>query len=86
MLGRGFAWLDTGTHQSLIEASEFVRTIEHRQGLRIGCLEEIAFRRGWIDAQQLMTHAGDQKSPYSAYLREIASQPLAIDEGGADTF
>jgi len=73
MLGRGFAWLDTGTHQSLIEAGEFVRTIEHRQGLRIGCPEEIAFNQGWIDAEQLMKHAATSKSPYAAYLRQIAA-------------
>ena len=73
MLGRGFAWLDTGTHQSLIEAGEFVRTIEHRQGLRIGCLEEIAFNQGWIDAEQLMKHAATSKSPYATYLRQIAA-------------
>jgi glucose-1-phosphate thymidylyltransferase len=73
MLGRGFAWLDTGTHQSLIEAGEFVRTIEHRQGLRIGCLEEIAFNQGWIDAEQLMKHAAASKSPYAAYLRQVAA-------------
>ena len=53
LLGRGFAWLDTGTHDSLIQAGEFIRAVEQRQGLRIGCLEEIAYRRGWIDAQQL---------------------------------
>lgn len=73
MLGRGFAWLDTGTHQSLIEAGEFVRTIEHRQGLRIGCPEEIAFNQGWIDAEQLMKHAETSKSPYAAYLRQLAA-------------
>jgi glucose-1-phosphate thymidylyltransferase len=77
VLGRGFAWLDTGTHQSLIEASEFVRTIEHRQGLRIGCLEEVAYRSGWIDRDQLMARATGQTSPYGAYLRQIASEPAA---------
>ena len=75
MLGRGFAWFDTGTHDSLIEAGEFVRTIENRQGYRIGCLEEIAYHNGWIDAQRLGELAGDGKSPYAAYLRKLAQSP-----------
>ena len=53
LLGRGFAWLDTGTCDTLLEAAEFVRTIQHRQALPIGCLEEIAFRQGWIDIEAL---------------------------------
>ena len=53
MLGRGFAWLDTGTHDALIQAGEFVRAIEERQGLRLGCVEEIAFQNGWIDRAAL---------------------------------
>ena len=77
LLGRGFAWLDTGTHDSLIQAGEFIRAVEQRQGLRIGCLEEIAFRRGWIDAQQLRKAADVlAKSEYGQYLRELAEQPL----------
>ncbi len=73
LLERGFAWLDTGTFDSLIEAGEFVRTIEHRQGLKIGCVEEIAFRRGWIDAAALRAAAGDNpNNPYSAYLLDVA--------------
>jgi glucose-1-phosphate thymidylyltransferase len=72
VLGRGFAWFDTGTHDSLIEAGEFVRTIENRQGYRIGCLEEIAYHHGWLDAQRLVQLAGDAKSPYAAYLRRLA--------------
>ncbi len=74
LLGRGFAWLDTGTHDSLIQAGEFVRTIEQRQGLRIGCLEEIAFNQGWLDAQGLRAAAGDYKSSYANYLHQLASR------------
>ncbi len=75
VLGRGFAWFDTGTHDSLIEAGEFVRTIENRQGYRIGCLEEIAYHNGWLDAARLIELAGDAKSPYAAYLRKLAQNP-----------
>ena len=75
VLGRGFAWFDTGTHDSLIEAGEFVRTIENRQGYRIGCLEEIAYHHGWLDAARLIELAGDAKSPYAAYLRKLAQNP-----------
>ena len=81
LLGRGFAWLDTGTHDSLIQAGEFIRTVEQRQGLRIGCLEEIAYRRGWIDAAQLRRLADIQaKSEYGQYLRQLADRPLMLDE------
>jgi glucose-1-phosphate thymidylyltransferase len=75
VLGRGFAWFDTGTHDSLIEAGEFVRTIENRQGYRIGCLEEIAYHNGWLDARRLVELAGDAKSPYGAYLKKLAQSP-----------
>jgi glucose-1-phosphate thymidylyltransferase len=71
MLGRGFAWLDTGTHDALIQAGEFVRAIEERQGLRLGCVEEIAFQNGWIDRAQLMALA-KASGPYGAYLAAIA--------------
>jgi glucose-1-phosphate thymidylyltransferase len=75
LLGRGFAWLDTGTHDSLIQAGEFIRAVEQRQGLRIGCLEEIAYRRGWIDGQQLARLAETlAKSEYGQYLRRLAEQ------------
>jgi glucose-1-phosphate thymidylyltransferase len=81
LLGRGFAWLDTGTHDSLIQAGEFIRAVEQRQGLRIGCLEEIAFRRGWIDAQQLRKLADNlAKSEYGQYLRQLAERPFSPDE------
>lgn len=81
LLGRGFAWLDTGTHDSLIQAGEFIRAVEQRQGLRIGCLEEIAFRRGWIDAQQLSKLADSlAKSEYGQYLRRLAERPVSTDD------
>ncbi len=72
-LGRGFAWLDTGTHDALIQAGEFVRTIEQRQGTRIGCLEEIAFQQGWIDREQLRALAKGAKGPYADYLVTVAN-------------
>ncbi|RLB12571.1 MAG: glucose-1-phosphate thymidylyltransferase, partial [Deltaproteobacteria bacterium] len=75
ILGRGFAWLDTGTHSSLLEASIFVETIEKRQGLKIGCIEEIAYRMGYIDRRQLLTIAQEMnKSDYAKYLRRIAQE------------
>lgn len=72
ILGRGFAWVDTGTHDSLIEASSFVQTIELRQGYKIACLEEIAFRNGWIDEAKLLKRAKLlEKSGYGNYLQKI---------------
>ena len=69
ILGRGTAWLDTGTHQSLLEASNFISTLEKRQGLRIACLEEIAFKRGWISREELIEQAKKiEKSDYGQYL------------------
>ena len=70
-LGRGYAWLDTGTHDALIQAGEFVRTIEERQGLRVGCVEEIAYQNGWIDREQLRDLAA-RAGPYGAYLFALA--------------
>lgn len=69
LLGRGFAWLDTGTHDSLVEAGQFVQTIEHRQGLKVACLEEIAYNKGWIDDEQLLERATFfKKTGYGQYL------------------
>ena len=68
-LGRGFAWLDTGTHESMLQAGQFVQTIEQRQGLRIGCPEEIAWMNAWIDDRQLAALAGPlEKGGYGRYL------------------
>src|SRR5690554_249596 len=73
-LGRGFAWLDTGTHDSLLEASSYAQTIEHRQGLKVACLEEISWRNQWITGDQLKERAKDlQKTGYGQYLLEIAA-------------
>lgn len=72
LMGRGYAWLDTGTHESLIEASNFIETIEHRQGLKVACPEEIAYRRGFIDAAQLQRLAEPlSKNGYGKYLMNL---------------
>tara|TARA_B100001093_G_scaffold420282_1_gene412133 strand:+ start:9382 stop:10263 length:882 start_codon:yes stop_codon:yes gene_type:complete len=74
LLGRGFAWLDTGTHESLLSAGHFVETVEKRQGLKIACLEEIAFKRGWLTSEQLLAQAKKlNKTNYGAYLKNIVS-------------
>jgi glucose-1-phosphate thymidylyltransferase len=75
LLGRGFAWLDTGTHESLLEASSFVQTIEHRQGLKIACLEEIAYKNKWI-SKELLKEIGHKlsKSSYGTYLLQLIDQ------------
>jgi glucose-1-phosphate thymidylyltransferase len=70
-MGRGFAWLDTGTYESLIDASMFIKTVEERQGLKVGCIEEIAYRMGYISRTQLLKLAGAIPTSYGAYLREI---------------
>jgi len=76
VLGRGFAWLDTGTHESLLEASDFVQTIEHRQGLKVGCIEEIAYRKGYISQEQVLEIANYSKdNEYCQYLRHLVEQP-----------
>ncbi|HJQ57116.1 MAG TPA: glucose-1-phosphate thymidylyltransferase RfbA [Vineibacter sp.] len=76
IMGRGFAWLDTGTCDSLLEAAQFVQVFENRQGTRIGCIEEVAFRRGLIDVEQLRALGrASEKSGYGRYLIDIANSP-----------
>ncbi len=75
LLGRGFAWLDTGTHDSLMEASMFVQTVEHRQGYKVACIEEISYNNKWISKEKLITLAQPlKKSGYGQYLLEIAEE------------
>lgn len=77
LLGRGFAWLDTGTHDSLLEASQFVQTVEHRQGLKIACLEEISFNNDWINSDQLLERANFfKKTGYGQYLLKLHQENL----------
>lgn len=72
LLGRGMAWLDTGTYDGLLEASNFIETIQKRQGLYVACIEEIAFRNGWISREDLLRMAEGFKTDYGAYLRFVA--------------
>ena len=75
LLGRGFAWLDTGTHDSLSEASTFIEVIEKRQGLKVACLEEIAFKNGWITKEKLIELAKPMiKNQYGQYLVRLADK------------
>ena len=75
ILGRGFAWLDTGTHDSLLDAGQFVATIEKRQGLKIACPEEVAWRNGWIDDAALLELAAPLiASGYGRYLRDLVER------------
>jgi len=75
LLGRGFAWLDTGTHESLMEASQFIHTIEKRQGFKIACLEEISFRNGWLNKEQVIEQAEQMiKTMYGKYLLQIVGE------------
>ncbi len=77
LLGRGYAWLDTGTHESLLEAGEFIATIEKRQGLKLACIEEIAYKLNYINKQQLLKAADDhKKNAYGNYLKMVAEQDV----------
>ena len=73
-MGRGYAWLDTGTPDSLLEAAEFVRALEKRQGFKVACPEEIAYRAGWISREALNELAQADKSSYGAYLRGLETE------------
>ena len=81
ILGRGFAWLDTGTHESLLQASNFVQMIEQRQGLKIACIEEVAWIKGFIDNEALLRLAKSQKNAYGQYLHDLVANPGMRAEG-----
>jgi len=77
IMGRGYAWLDTGTHESLLEASQFIATLENRQGLKVSCPEEISYRRGWINASQLEKLAAPlSKTGYGQYLQRVLHEKI----------
>jgi glucose-1-phosphate thymidylyltransferase len=78
VLGRGIAWLDTGTHESLLQAAEFIAAVENRQGLKVACLEEIAFRQGWLDGDQVLAQAARLgATEYADYLRRVVAEARA---------
>ncbi len=84
-LGRGFAWLDTGTHDSLAEASTYIEVIEKRQGLKVACLEGIAYRKGWITADQLREEARPMlKNPYGQYLLKVIDEVAKTGQENLD--
>ena len=74
LLGRGFAWLDAGTYNSLLDSSLFIRTIEERQGIMVGCLEEIAYKNGFINKKQLLERAKHLNTVYKKYLLKVANE------------
>ena len=77
IMGRGYAWLDTGTHDSLLEASQFIATLEKRQGLKVACPEEIAYRSGWISAAELEAQARPMlKNGYGQYLMQLLAEKV----------
>ncbi|MBK3018800.1 glucose-1-phosphate thymidylyltransferase, partial [Klebsiella pneumoniae] len=77
IMGRGYAWLDTGTHDSLLEAGQFIATLEKRQGLKVACPEEIAYRRGWITAEQVERLAQPMlKNGYGQYLKQLLNEKV----------
>jgi glucose-1-phosphate thymidylyltransferase len=80
LLGRGFAWLDTGTHESLLQASNFVQMIEERQGLKIACIEEVAWIKGFIDNDALLRLAQMQKNAYGRYLHDLVAKPGGVSK------
>ncbi|WP_341582823.1 glucose-1-phosphate thymidylyltransferase RfbA [Marinobacter metalliresistant] len=83
LLGRGFAWLDTGTHGTLLEAAQFVETIEKRQGFKIACLEEIAWRNGWLGNEGMRSAAAFyEKSGYGSYIQELVEERDSLDKNG----
>ena len=76
-MGRGYAWLDTGTHDSLLEAGQFIATLEKRQGLKVACIEEIAYRSGWISAEQVQKLAQPMlKNGYGQYLLKVLNDKV----------